>query len=144
MPHEQRAYCVEGLVCRVGGNAANRVRALGADFWAAARGKGLRMQVRALRKHKLAGRRSRIKAVRNPRCAGAGNVFTCGVLPSILWDANIYGCLGASRQSLRKKADYNLGLGARGRSPECSLLLPPDMDPEARTSNYALSVQKLQ
>ena len=90
--------CLRGL----GGPPLGSVRALGVDFWAAAPAKRPPMRVRKARVASLAKRRPRIRMLAKVAPRAAAKVYICGVLPSVLFDAPIFGAFGTHLKSVRR------------------------------------------
>ena len=118
----------------LGGPAASMVRSLGADFWAARPNVGRFMPVRMSRCHKLAARRYRLHALRHANKQGAAKVFVVGILPSVLWDAPIYGLFGNPLLKLRRETAQFLGISRKRRSLDFAFSFRPQADPELLAS----------
>ena len=118
----------------LGGPPLGSVRSLGIDFWSSAPVKH-RMKVRSKRKKDLAKRTPRLLALRSVSPNVSGKVFVCGVLPSILFDAPVYGLFGESLKEVRRTTAKMLGIAGKKPSLDLCFSFVPEKDPEIMTAS---------
>ena len=116
----------------LGGPPLTSVRSLGFDFFAAAP-KRPRFAVRALRKLDQAKRCKRLLALKGGSKKVAAQVFCCGILPSILFDAPVYGLFDRSLVSVRRSTASHLGIAGRKCNIDLAFSFMPKKDPEILT-----------
>ena len=110
--------------------AARSVRSLGADFAAGRRVAKRGLATRHVRLGKLKMRRHRINKLARVNRKVGGQVFVCGIMPSLLYDATILGWFGNHLTNARRNATRFTGIGASGRSLDAVLSFNPKWDPE--------------
>lgn len=127
--------CLKGL----GGPPLGSVRALRVDFWAASPRKTPPMRVRKSSFNRLAQRRPRIKMLARASRVSASKVFVCGILPSALFDAPIFGVFGNSLRNLRRETGVVCGFAGKKRTLDLAFSMEPDKDPEVVASLAVIS-----
>ena len=115
----------------LGGEAIKGTRSLGFDFWAASPGKP-KMRVRRSRFARLAARRGRLRKCAKASRSLGSKLYVCGVVPSILFDAPVYGHFGRSLKKFRTEVGMATGLLGKKRDPDMAFAFGPEKDPEVK------------
>ena len=114
----------------LGGPALGSIRSLGVDFWGGNPGRASKKPVRALRRATFRKRKYRLRALASASKPAAAKVYFCGVIPSLLFDAPVYGLFGNDLKVMRRDAGAISGLRGRRKSPNLAFLFDPLKDPE--------------
>ena len=126
----QAAKLIRNCLGDLGGPSLGTVRSLGADFWCAAPSVRNVMPIRAARRRSVATRKSRLKALKRAVPAVAAQVYFCGCLPALQFDASLYGLFDRPLKGLRREAGIMLGILGKKRNVDLAFSLVPDKDPE--------------
>ena len=136
----QVAHAVRCQLRDLGGPPLGCVRSLGIDFWAGGkRSKTKYMPIRSSRWKKMADRKSRLQILKRSSKQLAAKVFLCGDIPSVLYDAPVYGLFNGPLRALRREAGMIQGILGKKRDPDLAFSFYPKSDPEIRVAIAVIS-----
>ena len=120
----------------LGGPHLGSIRALGVDVWSGHKAPRGAYKVRKTRHANLGKRRHRLHCLKKASVSASGKIFVSGILPSILYDAPVYGIFGKRLAKVRREAACMLGL-TNGKAINLAFSFQRDKDPEI-SSNAAV------
>ena len=121
---------LRGTLGDLGGPRLGTIRALGVDLWSGPKPFKGAYKVRNKRYRDLGCRRKRLYTLRQASAKASGQVYTCGIVPSILYDAPVYGLSGRKLKAVRAEAANMLGLTRNGKGINIAFAFNRDKDPE--------------
>ena len=112
-----------------GGSPTRTTRSLGIDFVVSKSSLKKSRPVRAARLANLKRRRPRLRLLARRNPAVGKQIFTSGILPSVFFDAPIYGAFGNSLKQLRREAGRMAGISGRKKNIDVAFSFAPEADP---------------